>query len=95
MAVLVAVPAEGTPGSTDRSQKLRVYDIGAMRAVSGHSLRIDQTKIATPLLAQHANLLSALTHKTLASYIPDIIKYGLRPGGLPPPGIAPTSSIPG
>eukprot|EP00972_Heterocapsa_arctica_P031492 4638775-Heterocapsa_arctica.AAC.1 len=62
------------------TQKLRVYSIYAMRAVNGHSLRIDQSKIAAPLTAQHAVLLSAITHKTQARHIPSIIKYGLRPG---------------
>eukprot|EP00972_Heterocapsa_arctica_P011124 1629340-Heterocapsa_arctica.AAC.1 len=65
-----------------------------MRAVNGHSLRMDQSKIATPLTPQHVNLLSAITHKTQARHIPNIIKYGLRPVGLPPPGVAIDSCTP-
>eukprot|EP00972_Heterocapsa_arctica_P078048 11510622-Heterocapsa_arctica.AAC.1 len=51
LGVLVAVP--GAHESTDHTQKLRVYEIYAMRAVNGHSLRIDQSKIAAPVKEEH------------------------------------------
>ena len=73
LGVLVAAPVVGTPWDTDRSQKLRVHAIYAMRAVNGHSIRIDQKKIAAPLEALHADLISALTHKTQSCNIPNII----------------------
>eukprot|EP00972_Heterocapsa_arctica_P088022 12979680-Heterocapsa_arctica.AAC.1 len=68
MAVVCAVPT-----IADRTQKLRVFEIGAIRAVSGHTLDVDQSQIATPLTAEHAIYISALTHKTRADNIPDII----------------------
>eukprot|EP00972_Heterocapsa_arctica_P087485 12901213-Heterocapsa_arctica.AAC.1 len=85
VGVLVASPISGSPRGTDLSQKLRVYAIHSMRAVSGHSHRIDQAKLTAPLGVEFANDVSALTHKTQACRIPDIIRWGLRPGGLPPP----------
>eukprot|EP00972_Heterocapsa_arctica_P070969 10485390-Heterocapsa_arctica.AAC.1 len=94
LGVIVAAPVKGAPWSTDTTTKLRVHHIYAMRATNGHSVRIDQTKISTPLTAEHAPLVSALTHKTEARNIPSIIKFGLRPGGLPPPGVPIESRAP-
>eukprot|EP00972_Heterocapsa_arctica_P081179 11962859-Heterocapsa_arctica.AAC.1 len=70
MAVVCAAP---TAIPRDRSQKLRVFEIGAVRAVGGHSLALDQTQISTPLTEEHAEHISALTHKTKAENIPDIL----------------------
>eukprot|EP00972_Heterocapsa_arctica_P103905 15313806-Heterocapsa_arctica.AAC.1 len=57
-----------------------------MRAVSGHSDEIDQSKIANGLLDEHYHHLAAITHKTKAHLIPSIIKSGIRPvaRALPP-----------
>eukprot|EP00972_Heterocapsa_arctica_P043369 6399618-Heterocapsa_arctica.AAC.1 len=52
-----------------------------MRAVNGHSDRIDQAKIATPVRDEHFPLMSALTHKTKAHLLPSIIRSGIMPGG--------------
>eukprot|EP00972_Heterocapsa_arctica_P034560 5088090-Heterocapsa_arctica.AAC.1 len=48
LGVPLAVPVVGAHESTDHTQKLRVHAMYAMRAVNGHSLQIDQSKIATP-----------------------------------------------
>eukprot|EP00972_Heterocapsa_arctica_P005088 755641-Heterocapsa_arctica.AAC.1 len=77
LAVLVAVPDVPDP-----STKLQVHQIYGMRAVSGHSVLIDQDKIATRLLDEHFHLLSAITHKTKAHLIPGIVKSGILPGGV-------------
>eukprot|EP00972_Heterocapsa_arctica_P107247 15798418-Heterocapsa_arctica.AAC.1 len=52
-----------------------------MRAVNGHSTRIDQSKIAAPVTEAHFDLMSAITHKTRSRHLPDIIKYRILPGG--------------
>eukprot|EP00972_Heterocapsa_arctica_P095330 14060286-Heterocapsa_arctica.AAC.1 len=82
LGVLVAVPDAGAHESTDLTQKLRVHTIHAMRAVNSHSLRIDQSKIACPVKAEHFELMSAITHKTQSRHLPRIIKYGILPGGI-------------
>eukprot|EP00972_Heterocapsa_arctica_P052987 7802063-Heterocapsa_arctica.AAC.1 len=76
MAVLVA-----TPDHEDVSTKRHVLKIYGMRAVSGHSSEIDQSKIATRIRTEHYDLMSAITHKTRAHLIPSILKLGIKPGG--------------
>eukprot|EP00972_Heterocapsa_arctica_P059756 8812419-Heterocapsa_arctica.AAC.1 len=82
MAVIV-----GVPDVPDFSTKQHVYMVYGMRAVSGDSDEIDQSKIATRIRDEHYPLMSAITHKTKAHLIPSIIKSGIRPGGAHvPPG---------
>eukprot|EP00972_Heterocapsa_arctica_P082117 12103816-Heterocapsa_arctica.AAC.1 len=76
LGVLVA-----EPDVLDPTMKLRAHAIYAMRAVNGHSHRIDQTKIATPVTEAHFDLMSAITHKTQSRHLPGIIKFGILPGG--------------
>eukprot|EP00972_Heterocapsa_arctica_P010813 1585392-Heterocapsa_arctica.AAC.1 len=76
MAVLVAAP-----NHVDINTKRHVLKIYGMRAVSGHSSDIDQTNMATRVRPEHYALMSAITHKTRADFIPSILNMGIKPGG--------------
>eukprot|EP00972_Heterocapsa_arctica_P091110 13444204-Heterocapsa_arctica.AAC.1 len=56
-----------------------------MRATNGHSLRIDQTKIATPVTAAHAPLLSTIIHirRRRAIFLARPSAWGDSPSGGP------------
>eukprot|EP00972_Heterocapsa_arctica_P060725 8958426-Heterocapsa_arctica.AAC.1 len=53
-----------------------------MRAVNGHSVDIDARQLTTPILPEHAHLMSALRHKTKLGLLPGIFMQGIIPGGL-------------
>eukprot|EP00972_Heterocapsa_arctica_P066413 9800143-Heterocapsa_arctica.AAC.1 len=72
MAVLV-------PTNDNVSTKRNVLKVYGMRAVSGHSSEIDQSKLATRLKPEHYDLMSAITHKTRADLLPSIFRLGIVP----------------
>eukprot|EP00972_Heterocapsa_arctica_P012831 1886571-Heterocapsa_arctica.AAC.1 len=57
---LAVVTADEGPGNARRS----VTQIYAIRCTSGHSINVDPAVLSTPLLAEKANMIPAITHAT-------------------------------
>eukprot|EP00972_Heterocapsa_arctica_P054046 7964319-Heterocapsa_arctica.AAC.1 len=55
---LAVVTADEGPGNARRS----VTQIYAIRCTSGHSINVDPAVLSTPLLAEKANEIPAITH---------------------------------
>eukprot|EP00972_Heterocapsa_arctica_P049531 7290076-Heterocapsa_arctica.AAC.1 len=65
----------------DRREVVQVH---AIRCTSGHSIPVDTTKLSTPLLANMAHDISAISHVTKSIYLANIFRSGLCPGGVDP-----------
>eukprot|EP00972_Heterocapsa_arctica_P013676 2018894-Heterocapsa_arctica.AAC.1 len=66
-----------SPG--DRRLVTKVY---AIRCTSGHSFAVMSELLSTPLSADKAEFVSAITHSTKSTNLASIFRYGLHPGGV-------------